>query len=288
MFVNYLKLAFRLLLRNPFFTIINMLGLSVGFAVFFVLWQYSQNELKSDQFHKDYDQIYKLGEIRRWTDDGTTWQESIMGVSAYHLSDLIGKYTPRTEQTKFFGQQNFKAPMLGHGVEVMMSYIDEKATRNSFLETKMVYAEPNFFSFFSLSLTQGNPQNVLKYPDAVVISEATARKYFGLNDPIGKTLLLNDSIALSVTGIFKNLPHNTHLDFDIVISTERIRKQLDQLKGGERFYSYTYIKFPPQTNIEELQNKVNVFSKGEVKANYGRLPFRKSRDLFSAAKGSTL
>jgi hypothetical protein len=104
---SYLKLSFRLLLRNPFFTFINVLGLSIGFAVFFILWQYSQNELKSDQFHKDYDQIYKLGEIQRWTDNGTIWQESIMGVSAYGLSGLIGKYAQGTEQTKFFGQQCF-------------------------------------------------------------------------------------------------------------------------------------------------------------------------------------
>ena len=73
MLLNYLKLAFRLLLRNPFFTFINVLGLSVGFATFYILWPYAQSELKSDQFHKDYENIASLSWHHRWTDNNQDW-----------------------------------------------------------------------------------------------------------------------------------------------------------------------------------------------------------------------
>ncbi len=75
MLLNYLKLAFRLLLRNPFFTFINVLGLSVGFAAFYILWPYTQSELKSDQFHKDYENIARLTWHHRWTDNNQHWDE---------------------------------------------------------------------------------------------------------------------------------------------------------------------------------------------------------------------
>src|SRR5450432_1866179 len=74
MLLNYLKLSLRLLVRNPFFTFINVLGLSVGFASFFSLWQYASSELKADQYHTNHDRIARLGLHWRWTeDDGKTW-----------------------------------------------------------------------------------------------------------------------------------------------------------------------------------------------------------------------
>ncbi|MEP6737265.1 MAG: hypothetical protein ABJA70_17200, partial [Chryseolinea sp.] len=70
MIINYLKLAIRLLIRNPFFTMINLVCLSVGFAMFFMLWQHAQTELHSDQFHKDFERIVRVGVTWNWTDDG--------------------------------------------------------------------------------------------------------------------------------------------------------------------------------------------------------------------------
>src|SRR5687767_3940483 len=79
MLLSHLKLAIRLLIRNPFFTFINVLGLSVGFAVFFVLWHYSQSELSADQYHKDGDRIARISVDWRWTDDGEKWGKVLVG-----------------------------------------------------------------------------------------------------------------------------------------------------------------------------------------------------------------
>ena len=262
MLLSYLKLSLRLLARNPFFTFINVVGLSVGFAVFFVLWQYSQNELKSDQFHKDYEQIYRITTLYRWTDDGNTWQGSIGGFTNYRIMDIVSRYTNVIDRTDFFSQRVFSEPYTqGHGAKIFMSAVDENDVRVSFLETKVIYAEPNFFNFFSFPLILGSKQNVLKSPDAMVISENIATKYFGKTNPIGKTLYLNNTITLQVTGVFKNLPHNTHLAFDIVISTERIR---NQLPGEFGFFSQSYLKLPVGTDVESLKNKVNSLSGEEI------------------------
>jgi hypothetical protein len=79
MLFKYVKLSFRLLIRNPFFTLINIVCLSVGFAMFFILWQHSQNELHSHQFHKDYSRIVRQGVRWNWTDDGSNWQQANYG-----------------------------------------------------------------------------------------------------------------------------------------------------------------------------------------------------------------
>src|SRR5689334_9550852 len=108
MVLSYFKLAFRLLLRNPFFTLINILGLSVGFVVFFVLWQYSQQELQSDRFHQNWNDIYRCGMIAKWTDDKVNWEESVFGTNdAAFTAQLAAQYSEIDDLTRVFVQQNF-------------------------------------------------------------------------------------------------------------------------------------------------------------------------------------
>src|SRR5688500_3974589 len=107
MISNYLKLSYRLLLRNPFFTFINVLGLSIGFAVFFILWQYSQNELKSDQFHKDWEKIVRFGLLIRWKDDKVNWEESYCATNNAALAEKISNAYPQVKEfTRIHFQEN--------------------------------------------------------------------------------------------------------------------------------------------------------------------------------------
>src|SRR5690349_12656506 len=105
MLLSYIKLSLRLLACNPFSAFISLAGLSVGFTVFFVLWQYSQSELKSDQFHKDYEQIYKIGCYAQWTDDNINYQGSICGANHYGITDIVAKHTHVLDRTDFFAQR---------------------------------------------------------------------------------------------------------------------------------------------------------------------------------------
>src|SRR5215207_3958965 len=112
MLFNYLKLAVRLLLRNPFFTLLNIICLSVGFAVFFILWQHSQNELHSDQFHKDYERIVRTGTIWNSTDDGVNWQQKKYGCAPARLSvGMAEDFGDFEGAVEIYNQGNFQSPI---------------------------------------------------------------------------------------------------------------------------------------------------------------------------------
>jgi putative ABC transport system permease protein len=100
MLLNYLKLSLRLLARNPFFTGINVIGLAIGFASFYALWEYAITELRSDQYHKDYDRIARIGVNWQWTDDGgKTWGNLIGGFSFPSLLPRVSEDYPEVQST---------------------------------------------------------------------------------------------------------------------------------------------------------------------------------------------
>src|SRR5690349_19519368 len=114
MTLNYLKLSFRQMARNPFFTLINVVGLSVGFAVFFVLWQYSASELNSDRQWKDWDRIALLGFNWQWTDDGQTWDSRLFSTNVTALSPkFVNDYSELEEYTRIIYQENFSPGYAG-------------------------------------------------------------------------------------------------------------------------------------------------------------------------------
>src|SRR5688572_25165926 len=122
MLLNYIKLSFRLLLRNPFITAINILGLSIGLTAFFLLWPYAYSELTTDQFHKNYERIARLTMHHRWTDNKVDWQEAnyvvnLCGV-ARHIAD---KFSEVEELTRVVPQRRFEKSLHGTGDKVFVS-----------------------------------------------------------------------------------------------------------------------------------------------------------------------
>ena len=267
MLLNYIRLSFRLLARNPFFTFINVAGLSVGFAVFFILWQYSQNELKSDQFHKDYERIYRLYfDFYHYT--GVDWTSYLSGtVPPVFTSIAREKFTEIESATRIFNQKNFDeirwagtqsdtSHWLEMDVNVVFSHVDKGDQRHSFLEENAAYADPNLFGFFSIPLIKGLAGDVLQSADAIVLSASTAKKYFGEDDPIGKTLILNDSASFTVTGVFQDLPKNTHLTFDLVMSTLRIQHAIENVNPFQRS-AQNYLKVREGVSVFTLEKKID-------------------------------
>jgi len=228
MLLSYLKLSLRLLARNPFFTFINVAGLSVGFAVFFILWQHSQSELKSDQQWRDWDRIYRFGFLWEYVDADQTVHSTQFG---YHTPAIIKNVAQSLSEvedfTRIYNQPNFIPEYIpDHGTEIEFKISDEQG-ESIFLENNLAYADPNVFDFFGLPLIAGDPATALSQSQSVVISESIAHKYFGNENPINKILMLNDSILFKITGVFKDLPHNTHLSFDILVSTIRVEKNFE-------------------------------------------------------------
>ncbi len=220
MLVNYLKLAVRILLRNPFMTFINIAGLSVGLATFMMLWPLAEFELSSDKYHKDADRILHIGVDFRWMDDNQEWDGFLGGFNWIGVIDEMEKTFGQVEgSTWIVPQADFRNENTGFNQSIFVSVIKENEIRKSFRETNGAIGAANLFEFFTIPLVrQSDSKQLLSKPDAVVLSQKIAIKYFGDHDAVGQTIYLNDTIPLQVTGVFVDLPHNSHLNFDFVIS----------------------------------------------------------------------
>jgi putative ABC transport system permease protein len=258
MLINYLKLCFRILRRNPFLNVVNIVGLSVGFTVFFLLWQYSQNELASNQQYKDWERIVRFGLIWHWTDDNQTWNQSSFAMNRPEEVKLIAKDLPEIEDfTRIFKRENFTPEYQpDHGKDIYVSFIDENGEWRRFDEKNIVYADPNVFSFFNIPLIVGSPATCLKAVNSVVISQSVAKKFFGSENPVGKTLYIDNKIPFLVSGVFPDFSLHTSLDFQIAFSAASLEKSISQVVmslGG----CHSYFKLQPGVDRKSLEEKVS-------------------------------
>ena len=260
MILNYVKLAFRLLLRNPFFTFINVLGLSVGFAAFYILWPYAQSELKSDQFHKDYENIARLTWHHRWTDNNQDWDEFYNAINFCGVANQIAdEFSEIKDLTRFVPQKIFSKPLQGITNSMFFAVYKSDSAKELFSEENTAFADPNFFEFFSFPLELGDAATVLSQPASVVISQRHRIKYFGDANPINSIIYLNDSIPLKVTGIFQDLPKNTHFKFDIIITTAGV-DGIDLPFNPDYMPDWmaaNYVKINQGVRFDDLQKKID-------------------------------
>jgi putative ABC transport system permease protein len=254
MVLNYLKLALRILARNPFLTFINIAGLSVGLATFMMLWPLAEFELSSDKYHKDADRIIQLGVDYRWTDDNKNWNGFLGAFNWIGVLHETEEMLQQVESTCWIIPQNFFASHInGTDHELFVSVISTDDRRVSFRERNAVIASANIFDFFTIPLVKGNRSNLLSNPNAVVVSQSIATKYFGDQDATGKTIYVNDTIPLQVTGVFEDLPHNTHHNFNIVFSSAGYEDVNE--KQFFKWYSYCYLKLKKGATIESLNEE---------------------------------
>lgn len=238
MFKNYIIVALRNILKHKFYSFINIVGLVIGMSCCLFIFIYVQDELTYDKFHKDYQNIYRVG-----------LHGKIAGQEIYTSNSCIPLGPTMTTEVP--------------GVEEMLRVIP--ATRGTglplrheelvFMEEKILYVDSNFFLFFSFDLLQGDPETVLREPNSIVLTEALAQKYFPDSDAIGKTLLAgNDKHALKVTGVAKESPNNSHLRFNGLISYLTIEKSFYQGWTGNSIQ--TYFRKTPGTSIAQINTKL--------------------------------
>jgi putative ABC transport system permease protein len=204
MFRNTIKLALRNIFRHRSFFLINVIGLAVGMACFFIILAYVQNELSYDRFHEKRDQIFRL--MRTSIDEGR------MDTSSYLPSPLAPALLsefPEIQSAVRFSQAGW----------VPVTYKDK-----GFVERRILLADPSFFKVFSFPLVRGEPERGLPDKYSVVITEDTAVKYFGNEDPIGKILVYDNRIDLKVAAVARNLPPNTDFKFGLLIPFELINE----------------------------------------------------------------
>ncbi|MDA3944177.1 MAG: ABC transporter permease [Bacteroidetes bacterium] len=206
MWPNYIKIAFRNVLKHKATATINILGLAIGLASFILIFMYVQDELSYDRYHKHADHIYRLISKHDFAGVGEDAASAPFPVAPTIQNDYPGliKSTVRVF--------NFQAPR-------SLVELGEKA----FNERRLFFADSTFFKIFDYQFIYGDPETALNESFAVVITEETAQKYFGNENPMGKTLRYENNFDLKVSGVIKEVPSNSHFRFDFMASMASVR-----------------------------------------------------------------
>ncbi len=228
MFKNYLKIAWRNLLKNKGYSLINIGGLAIGLACFLLIAVFISDELSFDSYHKKKDNIYRLVHHRSEQDPTETWIWGNAPVGPALKSD----FPEIVEKVQFSGIS-----------DILLEY-----NNRSFQESECFYVDASVFNVFSWPLVSGNPQTALEAPYSIVLTETTAKKYFGNENPIGKTLNGIGGRAAdgeyTVTGVIKDIPQNSHFTFDVLMSMSsfyQTRPEIFDWWGYVDFYTYIVV-----------------------------------------------
>ena len=230
---NYLKITWRNLTRNKLFFSINSLGLAVGMAACLLILLYVAYERSYDTFHPDAGRIYRV-ELDSYQNGKLAFKSA---TSYPAIAPTLKKDYPEVEQTARLFDANSS----------VVSYQNQR-----FREDNYYFADSSVFNVFHLPFVKGNPATALRGPGGVVISETTARKYFGTADPMGKTLKL-DRDAYQVRGVFRDYPKNSHLELDLLFSYFTHR---DAQTNWGWYDFFTYVKLRPGTDPQRFEAKM--------------------------------
>jgi len=199
MYSSYLTIAWRNLFKNKVFSLLNIMGLGLGMAVCMLILLYVSHELSFDRFHQKSDRIF------------STLMKLKMGENDLRMN----LFTPDFgEKVKAANPEVSEVLRFAGGFRQAATLKSEEGRQ--FIEDRFFFADPSIFRVFSFQMKEGDPKSALDAPDAVVISEPMARKYFGEADPLGKVLTYNKKDLLRVTGVFAEMPANSSLHFDFI------------------------------------------------------------------------
>ncbi|TSJ44081.1 FtsX-like permease family protein [Mucilaginibacter corticis] len=261
MFKTYFKLAYRNIIKDKASSFINITGLAVGLASSVLILLWVKNELSYDKFHKNAAQIYEL---------------------TCDFGDSKAATTPAGMPAGLKAQ----LPVIKNTVRMVFPSSTLVTSGNKKFEEKHVaFADPSFMDIFSFPMVEGNRATALKRADGILITQSTAKKYFGNENPIGKVLKLYEGINVSVTGVLADVPGNSHLQFDFVVSMATITPYVNDLKenawGNFNFYSYLQLDKsfdPTAVNLARLEkqiDKIYYSVRSDIKVTYQLQPLAK-------------
>ncbi|MFI5159859.1 MAG: ABC transporter permease [Sphingobacteriales bacterium] len=230
---NYIKTAWRNLVKNKVFSFINVFGLSVGLACCMFIIAYLYSELTYDTYPANYKQLYRVG-VKTLANGGSTDFVSV--------DVAVGEGIKRTyPQVLAFTRILQQGP-------TFVSYRDKQ-----FKEKKTALADSNFLHMFSIPLIQGDEKTALTEPNSIVINKELAEKYFGSEQPVGKMLKFGNGL-MKVTGVIDKVPDNSHFHFDAFISMATISHNLQQTWSNVGFY--TYLLLDKHADAKQLEAKL--------------------------------
>jgi len=255
MLKNYLVIAIRNLKKQKGISFINIAGLALGMACCLLMVLYIRDERSYDAFHADADRIFRVV-TGIPAGGGPTNANGTFGTGP-----ALAREFPEVEAA-------LRIRAVGHdGIRVFVGHADRK-----FYEDGFIFADPNLFTFFSFPLRRGDPATVLTEPGSIVITERMAARYFGLADPLGRTLEADpynsgEHMTFRVTGVAADVPANSHFHFDFAAAYVNQRENLDRFDG--LFSNYTYVRLQDVAQAAGLQARLPGF----VERHFGADPW---------------
>jgi putative ABC transport system permease protein len=241
MLKNYLKTAWRNLLNNKFYSVINIAGLTIGLAIGILILVWVQDELSFDSFHKQAKDIYRLELF-----GGTGASRQIWSVDVAPIGPLVKQQLPDVKDEVritggYYSQYQYKDKVFG----------DENG----------VFADPSFFSVFDFHLIKGSAAKPFADDNSVVITQKTAEKFFGDQDPIGKVIIADNKENFTVSGVINNFPKNSSMQYDIILPMSfhiktMLARKIDVNTDFSLFNYQTYLLLKPGTSLTSLAVKI--------------------------------
>lgn len=256
MLTNYFKIAFRTLLKYKSYASINLIGLALGLTAGILILLFVVDELSYDTFHTKADRLYRINTSFYTGESGAGSSNETNG---WPIGKIIEKEFPEAE-----------AVLYTRSASSLLINFEGKRIRQ-----KMHYASANFFHLFSFPLLHGNSEKALAEPYSVVISEAMQEKYFPQGDALNKTLVMGDSLSFIVTGVMANIPGNSHIQADMLISFttfENLNPNFSYNDGWGNINMRNYVLLKEGADINNLATKAkNIYMDrvGEQMKNWG-------------------
>ncbi len=240
MITNYLKLAFRFIRKSPLLSSINIFSLALGTAACILIFLFIKEERDFESFHTQKDQIYRLNEIQSFP--GTNTQHVALSMPA--MGPRIKADYPEVQQYTRFAPRGKNLFQKG----------DQRFTVD-----QMAVVDSTFLAIFDFPLKAGNRETALNEPNSILITESVADLFFGSEDPLGDNLRMGEDV-FKITGILEDVPENSHLQFDVLLSLTTITREspgFNEIVGNN--FLNTYVVMDPSTDIEAFNAKMPDF-----------------------------
>ena len=256
MLLNYLKIAYRSLLKYKGYALINLVGLSLGLTAGVLIMIYVLDELSFDKFHTNKDRLYRVNTSFTTPESGN---EAANETNGWPIGKVLEKDFPEVEKVLYSRGASF----------LMINQGDKRIRQN------IHFTSPEFFSMFSFPLLKGNAEKALTEPYSIVISEEMERKYFPQGDALNKTLIMADTLNMVVTGVMANIPASSHIQADMLISFSTysaLNTQFSYDEGWGNINVRNYILLKEGTDFNHFASKakdIYMNRAGEMMKNWG-------------------
>lgn len=262
MLKNYIKIAMRNMFRNRLYSLINLFGLAIGLASCLMIWLWVQDELSYDRFHSNAERIYR---VERRVDFRDLHGQVPVTSGAYGPA-LVNDY-----------------PEIENYVRLHRNELSIKDQKNIFHKQRLIVADNSIFEIFDFRLERGDPKTALTRPKSMVLSHANALKYLGTEDALGKSVTVDWGGTLAdfqVTGILEEIPHNSHVQFDVLASISSYPPE--QLNTWGNNFLYTYVLVQKGTDTKEMENIFPGFLTKYMAADFAKIlgPEADINDIF--------